>query len=490
MQMLKVAVLTEGGIGSGLGHITRCLGLYEALEEFNCSPILIVNGDDSLKNILKGKKHFLNQWTENYKDNKRLNDAQILIIDSYLANEEMYHYVSDNFPCPVFLDDNIRLKYPKGIVVNGAVYAETMNYPKNPDINYLLGSRYTPLRKTFWNVPGKIISDKITTCLIAMGGNDTRNLIPGIIALLREKFPAMHLKVIIGNSFDHISDIKKYANNSVELIYNADAKKMKEVMMTADIAISAAGQTLYELACIGLPTIAIQIADNQKGNVNGCLKAEFIEFAGKWDDKELFENILKNIQKLSDKKQRQLKSEIGQKWMDGQGSKRIAKKVLECYFEKNMHLRKAFSEDVEIIYELSNDDEVRKNSFNQDKIEFSQHQKWFNQKINSENCLTLIAESNKEMIGQIRFDVEKDVVVSISVHKNYRNLGIGNLMMKKALQFLKNSYPEVEKVVAFVKENNIASKKYFEKCNFKFIKTLLIKKFTSSQYNYYFEKTQ
>jgi len=47
---------------------------------------------------------------------------------------------------------------------------------------------------------------------------------------------------------------------------------MKRVMAASDMAISAAGQTLYELARIGVPTIATAVVKNQLNNVQGWEK--------------------------------------------------------------------------------------------------------------------------------------------------------------------------------------------------------------------------
>ena len=55
-----------------------------------------------------------------------------------------------------------------------------------------------------------------------------------------------------------------------------------------DLAISASGQTLYELACIGVPTIAIGIIDNQKNNIKNWINQGFIEYAGCWNDESYF----------------------------------------------------------------------------------------------------------------------------------------------------------------------------------------------------------
>ena len=61
----------------------------------------------------------------------------------------------------VYIDDNKRLDYPKGIVVNGSIYAEELNYPHKNGPTYLLGIKYAPLRKEFWEVPEKKIKKRL-----------------------------------------------------------------------------------------------------------------------------------------------------------------------------------------------------------------------------------------------------------------------------------------------------------------------------------------
>lgn len=487
--MLKVFIFTEYGQGAGLGHIARCTALYEALEELNSYPVMVVNEDDPVEKIFPGKRILSHNWTENIDKWQRLKEADLVIVDSYKAKEDIYFYLSENFSPAVFIDDDVRLKYPEGIILNGAISAEKINYTSDREITYLLGCAYAPLRRTFWDVPPKDIANEIRTVLITVGGNDIRNLVLPLIGLSRKNFPSVKLKVLVDRSFADIDKIEKLAGDFVELVYKADADKIKEIMHQADLAVSAGGQTLYELARMGVPTIAIEVADNQRNNIEGWLNAGFVRFAGRWNDKDLQKNILKDLRALSEKKCRQVRSETAQKRIDGQGARRVAKKIVRQYFERQMVLRKAVAEDVKKIYEISNDEDVRKNSFNQEKIDFSQHGKWFGRKITDRNCLFLIAECNQRTVGQIRFDVEKDAVISISIHKDYRNMGIGNLMMKKALQFLKNGYPALGKVVAFVKDENIASKKYFEKCDFKYIRSVVMKEIPSVEYHYFFQGT-
>ena len=84
-------------------------------------------------------------------------------------------------------------------------------------------------------------------------------------------------------------------NNNVELIYSPNSAEIIDAMSSVDLAISASGQTLYELACIGVPTVAVGIIDNQKNNIKNWINLGFIEYAGCWNNKNLLDNILEKI---------------------------------------------------------------------------------------------------------------------------------------------------------------------------------------------------
>ena len=53
---MKVYILTEGGYDIGIGHVTRCLSLYQAFEVKGIKPFFIINGDETVKDLLNGKE--------------------------------------------------------------------------------------------------------------------------------------------------------------------------------------------------------------------------------------------------------------------------------------------------------------------------------------------------------------------------------------------------------------------------------------------------
>jgi len=335
---MKVSIATEGGGHIGYGHITRCTSLYQAFEEMGIQCDFIVNGDDTVQSLLAGKNCKLFNWVSDQRLLiEMLNCTDILFIDSYLADYRLYEKASFMVEIAVYFDDNIRLKYPEGIVLNGAIFAEQMSYPERKDIVYLLGAKYTPLRKNFWNSSEKEINDKIKTIMITLGGADMHNLTPKLLNLLADICPGILKKVIVTKSFANIAEIKSIKNNYTELIYNPDAAEMKQVMLESDVAITSCGQTLYELARTGVPAIGIGIAKNQLQNIKGWRKCGFLEYAGWYNDRHIEQNIKHCLKYLEDKKIRMHKAGIGGEMIDGRGHTRIINAINKCINKKAIY---------------------------------------------------------------------------------------------------------------------------------------------------------
>lgn len=323
--MMKVFILTEGGKNRGFGHIARCSAIYDAFKEKRITPFFLVNADNSVRSLLNNRKYRLFDWLKKERELFfMIKDAEVVIIDSYTADQDFYKKISQKIPMPVYLDDNKRLNYPRGIVVNGSLRAGNLNYPKNNKVCRLLGEEYMPLRKEFWDVAKKKIRNNIRSIMITFGGDDSKNMTLKILGLVTKNYPQVSKIVIIGKGFKKLREIKQAKDERTEFVYYPGAGQMRKAMMKADVAISAGGQTLYELARIGVPTIGICVAENQKTNLEGGSKAGFLEYIGDYKDKKILrklENALKAL--FISTRERKLRSVNGRRYLDGQGAKRI-----------------------------------------------------------------------------------------------------------------------------------------------------------------------
>jgi len=321
----KVIILTEGGSEIGLGHITRCLALYEAFKEYDLEPVLIVNGDKKVDEFLKNRN--IQYKIENWIKNAKLIKDSILIIDSYLAPREVYSTLKKNNNIVIVIDDYNRLQYNADIIVSPTIYGEFLNYKKHSNMLYLLGSKYIILRKEFWNIPSKKIDKDLKNIIITFGGEDVRNLTPKMLGLLKDMPYNFH--VVIGRAFKDISYISKYKGSNIRFYFDLDAKDMLSLMLLSDVAISSCGLTLYELARVGVPTIGIVVAENQRLNAQYFQKFGFLVYAGEYKNNNLERNILESLEILNDYHERKLRSEIGKKLIDGLGAKRIVAEVVK-----------------------------------------------------------------------------------------------------------------------------------------------------------------
>jgi RimJ/RimL family protein N-acetyltransferase len=135
-----------------------------------------------------------------------------------------------------------------------------------------------------------------------------------------------------------------------------------------------------------------------------------------------------------------------------------------------INVRNACPEDFELLYKWANDEDVRKQSFRSDKIELEQHKIWFDKKINDENCSIFIFEDQNIALGQVRIEKinEQDSIIGISIDYLYRGKGYSTQLIQIACEkYSKNN--KFCRINAYVKIENLASKKAFQNAGFDFL---------------------
>jgi UDP-2,4-diacetamido-2,4,6-trideoxy-beta-L-altropyranose hydrolase len=448
---MKVLFLTEGGNNIGFGHITRCLALSYGFKLKNIKSEFYINADDSAKKVLKNVKYKIFNWIENQNNVfKALSKFDFVVIDSYKAPRDFYYKVSSIMNGRILMiDDYNRIEYPNGIVVNPSIYGDKLRYPKKKDVKYLLGPKYIILRPEFWEIPKKRINKEIKKVLITFGATVKTEFINKIRQFIEKEFP---YKVVV------VEPSKK----------TLTAKEMLKLMLECDLCISGGGQTLYELARVGIPTIGICFAENQVLNLKYFKKLGLIEFAGWYNDEKVFLNLISKIKIYKSyefrKKKYMLNKNISKIFQIDNIIYEVIKKIA-----LSANIRNVKSSDIWKIYEISNDPEVRYYSVNSEKISVKEHIKWFNL---VEKKRFYIAEINDKIILQVRFKEEKNAdVISISTNKEFRGLGLTKLIFPLVIERYFNDFPNAKRIIAYIKKNNVISKKLFESNGFKKIKS-------------------
>jgi spore coat polysaccharide biosynthesis predicted glycosyltransferase SpsG len=258
-----ITIFTEAGSKQGFGHLSRCCALYDESVALGYDTRLIVNTTEPLSQM--PRNIIIANWLEISVLMKFLNKPDYVIVDSYLSDLSVYKIIADNCKTALYIDDYMRIDYPKGIVVNPSLYGDKMPYKQKNDVKNLGGKKYVIVRKEFQSIPFITRENKLNRILITMGGSDILNLTPIIIKSLS----AIEKHVVLGQGFKNTEEIKSATDENTVLHYSLTAEQMRDLMLNVDVAVTAAGQTIYELMSFGIPMIPIKVIDNQKWNIAG-----------------------------------------------------------------------------------------------------------------------------------------------------------------------------------------------------------------------------
>jgi RimJ/RimL family protein N-acetyltransferase len=131
------------------------------------------------------------------------------------------------------------------------------------------------------------------------------------------------------------------------------------------------------------------------------------------------------------------------------------------------YLRKVDYSDMELLYQWANDPRVRANAFSSALIPFDVHQKWFSEKLASQNVLIFVYHCEGKDIGQIRLDIENNIaIIDYSIDSIFRGKGYGYKMMRLVEKKIGSEYPKIKLLQAQVKYTNSTSINIFRKLNY------------------------
>lgn len=299
---MTFVILTEGGQSKGFGHLSRCLSFYDALVEKGHSVEFIVQGDDSVKKLLKNRVFKLWDWVDDLEGVlNACSSCQVVILDSFEISQNSVSRLCSGDAKLVAIDDYRRYSFSDSIVIDWTVGVEKAGkHDHNKGTNcLLLGLDYLVLRKPFWNPERTQIGD-LGRLLVSLGGSDTRKLTSPLVEHVAAQFPELEIGVVVGPGYKDEGRLSLSPKSRITIWQSPEASSMKKLIADCDVAITTGGQILYELAALAKPTIAIQVAENQKEDIEGWKEKGLLYSAFDWNDELLFERLSSSIEGLRD----------------------------------------------------------------------------------------------------------------------------------------------------------------------------------------------
>ena len=238
-------------------------------------------------------------------------------------------------------------------------------------------------------------------------------------------------------------------------------------MQKCHFAIVPASTILYEICCVKMPVLSGYFVANQKNIYQAFKEEHVIHPGGDFSEYTVndFSTAIKAILKLSNY---DLFIENQTKLFDSKIKQRFLNLLLPVDF------REATIHDSKLIFDWSNDDLVRQNSYNSEPLIFENHNTWFVEQLKDNKQLFLIALVDNSEAGLVRFTLkEEHAVVGISISKEFRGKQLASrfLIASAKIYFKTNALP----IFAYIKKANIASIKSFENAGYKFLKATTLK---------------
>jgi|SRR3989344_887951 len=132
-----------------------------------------------------------------------------------------------------------------------------------------------------------------------------------------------------------------------------------------------------------------------------------------------------------------------------------------------MLIREANLGDMEFLFKLRNEPEVRAASWSFAQVECVKHVDWFHSILEDPNRMLYIMEDNGVSVGQVRYDGREDnAEVNISVSNLFYGNGYASTGLKESAKIFFEKFPLVDIIFAHIKPDNAASVRAFEKAGY------------------------
>lgn len=300
-QPLRIAFRTDASVQIGTGHVMRCLTLADALRMhgaeclFICRPhtgnlldLIAQRGhravalpplatDATLPQVGPAHAHWLGTgWASDAADTRQAlggEPVDWLVVDHYALDAQWEQALRPACQHLMVIDDLADRVHDCDLLLDQNLGRTAADYssllPGNATT--LVGPQYALLRPEFARLRAESLarraSPQFKRLLITMGGVDKDNTTGSVLEALNTCIlpPDLHITVVMG---PHAPWLRQVQAQAIQMRCSTQVfvgvNDMARLMTDSDLAIGAAGSTSWERCCLGLPTIQLVLAENQK----------------------------------------------------------------------------------------------------------------------------------------------------------------------------------------------------------------------------------
>jgi UDP-2,4-diacetamido-2,4,6-trideoxy-beta-L-altropyranose hydrolase len=263
----------------GTGHVMRCLALAQAWQDAGGkATFLMAKSTPSIHARLAAEncKVIYHSAIPGSNEDADLTNqyasgiqAEWLVVDGYSFGDQYQEQIRNRERKLLCIDDAGKCaRYAADIVLNQNLTASEDIYPYCwPGTRLLLGPSFCLLRREFtlWRKWQREVTPCGSNVLVTLGGSTPAGAGVRVMESLScAVVEGLNAVFVSGGSSPDAAALESCAAKFPQKIsIRQDVSNMAALMAQADVAISAAGSTCWELCLLGLPSILLNVADNQ-----------------------------------------------------------------------------------------------------------------------------------------------------------------------------------------------------------------------------------
>jgi UDP-2,4-diacetamido-2,4,6-trideoxy-beta-L-altropyranose hydrolase len=506
---LRVALRADASPIIGLGHVKRCLSLASALCEAGAQVRLIsrdLGVDVSYLLRDTGVAHTVltttavsqtiadfvphATWAGIGWQEDAVQTADVLrewqpawvVVDEYAFDARWHRFVSAQLGSRIAVIDDL---------ADRDLFADLLvdhNYHKNhrekylgcvePNTAILGGPRFALLGPSYAHAKPFSVRKEVESIGIFMGGTDPSDLSSVVLRACREfvGFTGV-IEIVATRSYAHVEKLNALAAKWPNTSISCDLPDLSDFFSRHDLQIGAGGGATWERCCVGVPTLLIIAADNQRAVLPALADmnvADVLEDSASFNE----EMIAKSINALLRNYVR--RSELNKqcrKIVDGLGARRVS-----LWFAASaIAVRPASVDDSEMMYQWRNDPATRSMSRSSKEIEWLEHVQWLSSTLGDPKRYLLIGYAGSISFGVIRFDIDDACQAEVSLYLDPRlhGLGLGKAMLRASEAYVLVHNANIVAFKATVLDGNLGSMNLFKSGGYQFRCGVWTKSFTS-----------
>lgn len=273
-------IRADAGLQIGTGHVMRCLALAQAWQEAGGRTHFVMALDapsvaarltaEGMEITRISARPGTSEDAQQTVIIARQRKASWVMLDGYHFGVDYQLAIKQTGLCLLLMDDNGHAgHYYADVVLNQNIYADESLYPnREPYTHLLLGSQYVLLRREFlpwrgWKRENPEIARKV---LVTLGGGDDTNMtLNAIEALEQVDVDGLEVVVVIGGGNPHRNELQSVIQDlQLPIRVESNATNMADLMAWSEVAIAGSGTTCWEVIFMGLPSVILVLAENQK----------------------------------------------------------------------------------------------------------------------------------------------------------------------------------------------------------------------------------